>query len=82
MDYKISQIMASSSAGKKMYETEEDDKLFQTQLETQVTMNIAIKQFPNDRSKDIMKPVKFSMGKDKFLQFSKDMKDAFTIMSN
>ena len=62
VDYKISCLMSSSYTGKKLTEqVEGSEELFMEPLSTQVTMNINLKQFPNDKQKSVDKPIKFSM---------------------
>ena len=83
VDYKISCLMSSSYTGKKLTEqVEGSEELYMEPLSTQVTMNINLKQFPNDKQKVCEKPIKFSMTQNKFLQLARDMKDAVEIMEN
>ena len=75
LSYKLSYLMSSSITGKNV--AEED---YQEPLDVQVTLNIGINEFPQERN--LKKNIKFSATRDKFLQLAKDMQDAVEIMEN
>ena len=50
-------------------------------LETSVTMNLEIKEFPHLKAQQRLKNVKFMTSRDKFMQFTRDMKDAVDLMA-
>ena len=47
VNYKLSYLMSSSMTGKNLLETEEG--LFQEPIDVQVTLNIGLNEFPNNR---------------------------------
>ena len=50
-------------------------------LDQVVTLGIDMSEFPNNSEKQ-EKYVKFGMTRDKFLQFSRDMKEALALLEN
>ena len=75
MSYKVNHIFATSASGIGQSVTTG----ILEPLTTGVTLGIDMTQFPNeaDKSKTF---VKFSASKDKFLQFSRDMKEALALL--
>ena len=74
--------MSSSITGKKLVQHDaQSEDMFQEPLDTQVTLNLSLNEFPNER-RDSNKNIKMSMTRDKFLQFTRDMKEAVEIMDN
>ena len=75
MSYKVNHIFATSSSGIGQSQTTGTIE----PLTSVVTLGIDLTQFPNeaDKSKTF---VKFSASKDKFLQFSRDMKEALALL--
>ena len=75
MNYKLSYLFASSSSG--YVQNSQNGQL--EALDTVVTLGIDLTQYPNslDKSKTY---VKFGISKDKFLQFSRDMKEALALL--
>ena len=49
-------------------------------MDTVVSLKMDMKEFPHCSEQTTQKAVKFSMSKGKFLQFSKDMKEALNLM--
>ncbi|CDW84594.1 comm domain-containing protein 4 [Stylonychia lemnae] len=77
MNYKLSYLFANSSSGQAQnLQTGELEA-----LDTIVTVGLDITEFPHNREKK-QKYVKFGMNRDKFLQFSRDMKDALALLEN
>eukprot|EP00347_Sterkiella_histriomuscorum_P012332 403369000 len=77
MNYKLSYLFASSASGQAQNtQTGELEA-----LDSVVTLGIDMTQYPNNHEKQ-KKYVKFGMGRDKFLQFSRDMKDALALLEN
>ena len=67
MHYKLSFLMASSMTGKNLKPIAEgSEEMYQEPLDTQVTMNLTLNEFPNEK-RNTNKNIKFSMGRDKFL---------------
>ena len=82
MSYKLSFLMASSMTGKNLKPIAEgSEEVFQEPLDTQVTINLTLNEFPNEK-RNTNKNIKFSMGRDKFLQFTRDIREAVEIMDN
>ena len=82
MSYKLSFLMASSMTGKNLKPIAEgSEEVFQEPLDTQVTINLTLNEFPNEK-RNTNKNIKFSTGRDKFLQFTRDIREAVEIMDN
>ena len=65
--YKISYLMSSSLTGKKLVTHDpSSEDMFQEPLDTQVTLNISLNEFPNEK-RNSNKNIKMSMSRDKFL---------------
>ena len=75
MTYKVNHIFATSASGIGQSQTTGTLE----PLTSVVTLGIDMTEFPNetDKSKTF---VKFSASKDKFLQFSRDMKEALALL--
>ena len=74
MQYKLSYIFATSQSG---YGQEQNGTV--EPLDTAVTLRIDLNEFPTYENKQ-QKSIKFGMTKDKFLQFSRDMKEALALL--
>lgn len=75
MSYKVNHIFASSASG--IGQSQTTGAL--EPLNTVVTMGIDMTEFPNEAEKK-KTFVKFGVSKDKFLQFSRDMKEALALL--
>ena len=75
MVYKTNHIFANSASGISQNTTTG----VLEPLTTVVTMGIDLTEFPNEQDKR-QTFVKFGMSKDKFLQFSRDMKEALALL--
>ena len=88
MQYSLSYLIASSMGGSSASaETGAAEP-----IDMVVGLNIDLKEYPqvqgaaqsstteDNKAKEQVKPVKFSTTRDKFLQFSKDMKGALTLL--
>ena len=75
MTYKVNHIFASSGCGIGQSMTTGAIG----PLNTVVTLGIDMTEFPNEIEKN-KKFIKLGMGKDKFLQFSRDMKEALALL--
>lgn len=75
MNYKVNHIFASSASG--IGQNQSTGAL--EPLNTVVTLGIDLTEFPNEAEKK-KTFFKFGMGKDKFLQFSRDMKEALALL--
>ena len=73
-------MMNSSMTGKKHVDGEDGAPVLQP-LDTIVTLNLTLNQFPTSKQSS-KTDVKFTMGRDKFLQFSRDMAEALDLMEN
>uniref|UniRef100_A0A7S3CVT9 Uncharacterized protein n=1 Tax=Strombidium rassoulzadegani TaxID=1082188 RepID=A0A7S3CVT9_9SPIT len=83
LNYKLSFLMASSQTGKNMVEQEEGGEALEQQpLDLQVTLSVQLREFPNDVVSSRERQVKFAAGKDKFLQLSRDLRDALEQMES
>ena len=89
MQYSLSYLVATSMGGGKTSETGSEP------IDITVSMNIDLKEFPKIKAKPIehedaeheitkptVTPVKFSTTRDKFLQFSKDMRGALALLED
>jgi hypothetical protein len=81
LDYSLSYIMASSTAGSQKVEGGV------APMDIAVKVNIDLKQFPKvvapheeAEANDSVKSVKMAMTRDKFLQFTRDMKQALSLL--
>ena len=78
--YKLTLLLSSSQSGHSTHPA----TAAVNPLDTAVTLRIDIREFPNDVARGHAptpsKIVKFGMLKDKFLQFSRDMKDALAML--
>ncbi len=75
MTYKVNHIFASSASG--IGQNQSTGAL--EPLNTVVTLGIDMTEFPNEAEKK-KTFIKFGMSKDKFLQFSRDMKEALALL--
>ena len=75
MTYKVNHIFASSASG-----VGQDMQTGSLEpLSTVVTLGVDLTQFPNESDKSSTF-IKFGVSKDKFLQFSRDMKEALALL--
>ena len=87
MQYSLNYLIASSMGGAKLGQNGAEP------AQMTVTMNIDLKEYPKVKakplqneneeqalSKQVVTPVKFSTTRDKFLQFSKDMRGALALL--
>lgn len=77
MSYKVNHIFATSASG--IGQSQTTGQL--EPLTSVVTLGIDMTEFPNEADKK-KTFVKFSAPKDKFLQFSRDMKEALALLEN
>ena len=77
MQYKVSYLFASSATGQQ--QNMESGAV--EPLDTAITLKIDLNEF-NSSEASAKKPIKFGMTKDKFLQFTKDMKEALTLLES
>jgi hypothetical protein len=75
MTYKVNHIFANSASG--VGQNPQTGAL--EPLTTVVTLGVDLTEFPNEADKT-QKFVKFGVSKDKFLQFSRDMKEALALL--
>ena len=81
MQYKLSYLMSSSLTGKNAFLVAEDSQEVAIEpLDLQVTLNLQLKQYANNKNKSSHKDVKMSMTKDKFLQLTRDLEEAVHTM--